>query len=155
MVRRRSDKDSPSVVVLKPLLHCAKPVVTFSLHASPVRLLAHVGGTDICFSADKDGGLEMWSIESGRRVSKESHPAQIGFEFKAETHLFDLQRVSSFCRGFLLSILSLSCMYVYTRKYACTYQVGMRACLEATIYINMRAHYFCAYILKYKLDVYI
>ncbi|CDJ41439.1 peptidylprolyl isomerase [Eimeria tenella] len=87
-----SDKDSPSVVVLKPLLHCAKPVVTFSLHASPVRLLAHVGGTDICFSADKDGGLEMWSIQSGRRVSKESHPAQIGFEFKAETHLFDLQR---------------------------------------------------------------
>ncbi|CDJ46062.1 cyclophilin, putative [Eimeria brunetti] len=87
-----SDRDSPSVVVLKPLLHGAKPVVSFALHGSPVRLLAHLGGSDICFSADKEGGLELWSVQTGRRVNKDSHPDHVNFEFKAETHLFDLQR---------------------------------------------------------------
>ena len=96
-----SDKESPTVVVLKPLLHGAKPVVSFSLHGSPVRLLAHLGGTDICFSADRDGGLELWGVHTGRRVSKDSHPEQIAFEFKAETHLFDLQKVSSLLRLFV------------------------------------------------------
>ncbi|OEH80025.1 peptidylprolyl isomerase [Cyclospora cayetanensis] len=87
-----SDKDSSKVVILKPLLHGSRVMVSFTLHSAPVRLLAHVGQSDICFSGDKEGGLELWSIETGRRVTKQSHPEHIDFEFKTDTHLFDLQR---------------------------------------------------------------
>ncbi|KAL8455329.1 hypothetical protein Emag_000811 [Eimeria magna] len=87
-----SDKECPRVDILKPLLHGSRSIVSFRLHASPVRLLAYVGSTDLCFSADSSGGLELWGVQTGRRATKESHPAEIGFEFKAETHFFDLQR---------------------------------------------------------------
>lgn len=90
----RSDKESPRINILKPLLHGSKTILSFSLHSSPVRLLAHVGNSSICFSADKDGGLELWDVQTGRRANKDTHPKEIGFEFKADTHLFDLQRVS-------------------------------------------------------------
>ena len=89
----RSDKESPRIDILKPLLHGPRAIISFQLHMCPVRLLAHVGGSDLCFSADRDGGLELWGVHTGRRASKVSHPQQVGFELKSETHLFDLQRV--------------------------------------------------------------
>ncbi|KAL8274179.1 hypothetical protein Esti_001864 [Eimeria stiedai] len=87
-----SDKESPRIDILKPLLHGSRSILSFRLHSSPVRLLAYVGSTDLCFSADSSGGLELWGVQTGRRATKESHPAEVGFEFKAETHFFDLQR---------------------------------------------------------------
>ncbi|KAL8426020.1 hypothetical protein Efla_001938 [Eimeria flavescens] len=87
-----SDKESPRIDILKPLLHASRAVISFRLHSAPVRLLAHVGSTDLCFSADSSGGLELWGIQTGRRATKESNVGEVGFEFKAETHFFDLQR---------------------------------------------------------------
>ncbi|KAL8448550.1 hypothetical protein Emed_003730 [Eimeria media] len=59
-----SDKESPRIDILKPLLHGSRSILSFRLHASPVRLLAYVGSTDLCFSADSSGGLELWGNET-------------------------------------------------------------------------------------------
>lgn len=86
-------RETSDIYVLKPLLSGAEPCVTFSLHTSPVKFLSFSPATGLCFSADDNGGLELWDPLSGKRATKKDADAVVSFEFKSETDLFELQKV--------------------------------------------------------------
>ncbi|KFG58799.1 peptidylprolyl isomerase domain-containing protein [Toxoplasma gondii RUB] len=107
-----SAKETPEIFLYKPTLS-SESVGSFSLHMAPAHLLRFNAALDVCVSADKDGGLEVWCTDSYQRATRENRMGKIRYSLKSETDHFELAKVKTYALalavapdGQLLAVLS-------------------------------------------------
>lgn len=95
--------DSGLVHLLQPESGSPEPVRTLETHTEPVHAIKYNAGIHAVISADKSGALELWDPDTLQMPTCETRPGRLRFEFKGETHLYELLKNQTYALSLTVS----------------------------------------------------
>lgn len=98
-----SDSESGAIHILQPENGSSDPVRTLETHAGPVHAIKYNAGLHCCISADKLGCLELWDPDTMQMPTSETRPGKLRFEFKSDTHLYELKKNDTYALSLSIS----------------------------------------------------